>query len=44
MSKITINGKLTTLGFFEEMMEAALAYNIAAKKYFGKFARLNPSP
>ncbi len=39
--QITVNGENLYLGCYMTAKEAALAYNIAAKKYFGKFARLN---
>ena len=35
------NGKVTNLGRFKDEEQAALAYNEAATKYFGDFARLN---
>lgn len=38
---IRVDQKLLCIGTFTDKMEAARAYNKAAKKYFGKFARLN---
>jgi len=38
---IRANGKIIYLGRFKDEKEAALVYNTAAKKYYGKFAYLN---
>jgi hypothetical protein len=40
-SYITIDNKYLNLGHFNNEIDAAIAYNNAAKKYFGKFANLN---
>lgn len=37
----TVNGKSVYIGIYKTKGEAALAYNKAAKKFFGKFAQLN---
>jgi hypothetical protein len=38
---ITYNRKAHYIGRFEKEIDAAIAYNNAAKKFFGAFARLN---
>lgn len=43
-SRITFNGRVLSLGDFNEEEEAAKAYNDAAVKYFGEFSNLNKFP
>lgn len=40
-SKINPNGRTINLGLFENEIDAAIAYNKAAMKHFGEYARLN---
>lgn len=44
ISRITINGKDTHLGYFASEVEAAKAYNVAAVATFGEYASLNIIP
>ena len=40
-AQIQVDGKLKYLGSYKTIKEASDAYDLAAKKYFGKFAKLN---
>ncbi len=40
-ARIHVEGKDRHLGFFEDEIDAGKAYDAAAKKYFGKYARMN---
>ena len=40
-AQITVNYKKIQLGRFKNEIDAAIAYNNAAKKYYGKFAHVN---
>ena len=40
-TRITIDGKTKSYGLYNSEVEAALAYNYAAKHHFGEYARLN---
>lgn len=41
LSQITVDYRKIHLGMFDDVEETAKAYNVAAKKYFGKYAKLN---
>lgn len=40
-AQIMVNRKCLSLGYFNNILDAARAYNKGAEKYFGEFARLN---
>jgi hypothetical protein len=40
-ARITVDQKAISLGYYADPKDAARAYNEAAKKYFGEFAKLN---
>lgn len=44
VAQITINRKVTFLGYFRNPRDAAIRYNAAALKHFGEFAYLNQVP
>lgn len=41
MSNIKFNNKTIYLGYFDNIIDAAIAYDTAAVKYFGEFANIN---
>jgi hypothetical protein len=41
VANIRVNGKNKCLGRFENNVDAAKAYDVAAKEYYGEFARTN---
>ena len=41
VAKITTDGNTRTIGYFKDEIEAAKAYDKAARKYHGDFADLN---
>ena len=40
-ARITVEGKRISLGYYKRQEDAARAYDIVARKYFGEFARTN---
>jgi hypothetical protein len=40
-ANIVVDGKVIRIGSYETQLEGAKAYDAAAKKYFGEYARLN---
>jgi hypothetical protein len=43
-ARITVGGKERTIGYYQSVTDAALAYNAAAVRLHGDFARLNEVP
>lgn len=44
IAKIQIQGKITHIGFFDDVLEAAEAYRKAAVHHFGEFSNFEPIP
>ena len=40
-AQIKVNGNHLSLGLYDSEIKAAVAYNMAARYYFGKYAKLN---
>lgn len=40
-SRISVNHKMVSFGYFDDPVVAAIARDLAAKKYYGAFAKLN---
>jgi len=43
-ARIKVNGKECSLGYYKQEEDAAIAYNEAALKFFGRYARFNDVP
>jgi hypothetical protein len=41
ITRIVVNGKKIQIGYYDDVLDAARAYDDAAVKYFGKFSRIN---
>jgi hypothetical protein len=44
MARVSLNSKGIYLGYFDDEIDAAKAYNEAAQKHYGEFAKLNVIP